>query len=68
MFPKDQGRGVTRPYQLRVLAALLVFSYLFWKRIAPEFPQVSQSPQVLQVASNPPPATPASSAPEVIGV
>jgi hypothetical protein len=36
------------------LAALLVFSYLFWKRIAPEFPPVSQSRQVLQVAGHSP--------------
>jgi len=50
------------------LAALLVFSYLFWKRIAPEFPQASQSRYVIQIASDPSPAIPGSSASEVIEV
>jgi heme/copper-type cytochrome/quinol oxidase subunit 2 len=48
------------------LAALLVFSYLFWKRLAPEFPQASESRYVIQITSDPPPAIPVSSASEVV--
>jgi len=59
------------------LLVLILFTYLFWKRVSPEFPRTSQSTEVLKVAVcsdpririwPPPPAIPGKSPSQAVQI